>query len=276
MAGGRNVPAQRHNDSDDDTESSEDEALEELFDEFEYRLSRERRKRELQQELKKRKAAMQRLEKNLNENWDDVMKPIPASDSEDDKEMDETAEPLAKKSSIDPSNISSNSEVNNDLPANGQLIKANTMAKNPKAGRSASSDSSKLKKRKYRKSTAMLMYEWGRNQPEFQTEKDSYRAQNYKSDEVIERLAFFRFSAKHNEDRKLKTELYKKERQKEWNELKKKKMEEITAENKDDFQEWTKVEFAKRVKEDKMKRRKEVQELRNFYLGGQEDKKFEL
>ena len=30
-------------------------------------------------------------------NWDDVMKPIPASDSEDDKEMDETAEPLAKK-----------------------------------------------------------------------------------------------------------------------------------------------------------------------------------
>merc|ERR1711936_1132465 len=112
MAGGRNVPAQRHNDSDDDTESSEDEALEELFDEFEYSLSRERRKRELQQELKKRKAAMQRLEKNLNENWDDVMKPIPASDSEDDKEMDETAEPLAKKSSIDPSNISSNSEVN--------------------------------------------------------------------------------------------------------------------------------------------------------------------
>jgi len=276
MAGGRNVPAQRHNDSDDDTESSEDEALEELFDEFEYRLSRERRKRELQQELKKRKAAMQRLEKNLNENWDDVMKPIPASDSEDDKEMDETAEPLAKKSSIDPSNISSNSEVNNDLPANGQLIKANTTAKNPKAGRSASSDSSKLKKRKYRKSTAMLMYEWGRNQPEFQTEKDSYRAQNYKSEEVIERLAFFRFSAKHNEDRKLKIELYKKERQKEWNELKKKKMEEITAENKDDFQEWTKVEFAKRAKEDKMKRRKEVQELRNFYLGGQEDKKFEI
>ena len=42
----------------------------------------------------------------------------------------------------------------------------------------------------------MLMYEWGRNQPEFQTEKDSYRAQNYKSEEVIERLAFFRFSAK--------------------------------------------------------------------------------
>ena len=53
-------------------------------------------------------------------------------------------------------------------------------------------------------------------------------------------------------------------------------MEEITAENKDDFQEWTKVEFAKRAKEDKMKRRKEVQELRNFYLGGQEDKKFEI
>jgi len=276
MAGGRNVPAERHNDSDDDTESSEEEELEELFDEFEYRLSREQRKRELQQELKRRKAAMQRLETSLNENWEDVMKPIPASDSEDDNPEDEVAEPLAKKSSIDPSTNSPNLEESNDLPKARKLKAEAEQVESPKPGSSISNNSSKSKKKKYRKSTARLMYEWGRNQPEFEEEKENYRAQNYKSEEVIDRLAFFRFSAKHNADQKHKIEQYKKEREKEWAELKTKKREEMKPSNEENFNEWANLELAKRTKEDKIKRRKEVQELRNFYLDGKEDKKFEI
>jgi len=49
MAGGRNQPYQRENDTDEDAEmsDSEEEEIEELIEEFEYRLSREQRKREL-------------------------------------------------------------------------------------------------------------------------------------------------------------------------------------------------------------------------------------
>ena len=41
------------------------------------------------------------------------------------------------------------------------------------------------------------MYEWARNKPEYEEERERYRQQqSYYSEENIERLAFFRFSAK--------------------------------------------------------------------------------
>jgi len=88
MAGGRNIHIQRQNDSDEETESSEEEEIEELLEDFEYRLRREQRKRDLQAELNRRRAAMRRFTADLNENWDDVMKHVPVSDSEDDSPKD--------------------------------------------------------------------------------------------------------------------------------------------------------------------------------------------
>ena len=44
----------------------------------------------------------------------------------------------------------------------------------------------------------------------------------------------------------------------------------------DAFKKWAKLEDQKRTKEDKVKRRKEIQELRRFYLGSTEDATFEM
>ena len=40
------------------------------------------------------------------------------------------------------------------------------------------------------------MYEWARNRPEYEEERERLRTQNYTNEQTIERLAFFRFSAK--------------------------------------------------------------------------------
>ena len=41
------------------------------------------------------------------------------------------------------------------------------------------------------------MYEWARDKPEYEEERERYRQQqSYYSEENIERLAFFQFSAK--------------------------------------------------------------------------------
>ena len=44
----------------------------------------------------------------------------------------------------------------------------------------------------------------------------------------------------------------------------------------DAFKKWAKLEEQKRTKEDKVKRRKEVKQLRRFYLGSTEDATFEM
>merc|ERR1712079_469623 len=92
MAGGRNQPYQRENDTDEDAEmsDSEEEEIEGLIEEFEYRLSREQRRRELQAELNRGIAAMRRFKQSLDENWEEVMAPVPVSDSEDELEVNDS------------------------------------------------------------------------------------------------------------------------------------------------------------------------------------------
>merc|ERR1712212_385557 len=77
-------------DEDAEMSDSEEEEIEELIEEFEYRLSREQRKRELQAELNRRIAAMRRFKESLDENWEEVMAPVPVSDSEDELEVNDS------------------------------------------------------------------------------------------------------------------------------------------------------------------------------------------
>ena len=50
----------------------------------------------------------------------------------------------------------------------------------------------------------------------------------------------------------------------------------MKPEGEDAFKEWAKLEDQRRTKEDKIKRRKEVNELRRFYLGSTPDATFEI
>merc|ERR1712062_746430 len=79
------------------------------------------------------------------------------------------------------------------------------------------------------------------------------------SEQTIERLAFFKFTAKNNAEDRIKSEKYNKERQKEWDVIKKRKREEMKSEDEDLFKEWMKTEFERRKQEDKIKRKQEVQ-----------------
>jgi hypothetical protein len=54
---------------------------------------------------------------------------------------------------------------------------------------------------------------------------------------------------------------------------KRRKRDELKS--KADYDAWAKKEKPRRVKQDQKKRRRHVRELRKFYLGGQEDIKFE-
>jgi len=252
MAGGRNQPYQRENDTDEDAEmsDSEEEEIEELIEEFEYRLSREQRKRELQAELNRRIAAMRRFKESLDENWEEVMAPVPVSDSEDELEVNDSK------------------KIRSD---DGEKLMKNTPTTS-----STSKDSTTSRKQKYKKSTAFVLYEWAKDRPEYEEEKVQLRQQQFRDEQTISRLAFFRLSAKLNLDHKQKLEDYKKERKQEWEDLKKRRWQEMKPEGEDAFKQWAKLEDQRRTKEDKIKRRKEVNELRRFYLGSTPDATFEI
>merc|ERR1712038_1437236 len=104
------------------------------------------------------------------------------------------------------------------------------------------------------------MYEWAKNKPEYQEEKERYRQlQSNYSEEVIKKLAFFKWSSKHNSEDRIKAEKYKEERQKEWEVMKKRKREQLKSEDEEIFKQWSRCEFERRKEEDKIKRKQEVQ-----------------
>jgi len=243
MGGGKNGLIQRPDDSDNDMDSSEEEAMEEMIDAYEYRLAQEKRKRELLQELSRRKGALKRFEEEVNENWNDLMKPIPVSDAEDNKD--------GKGTTNEANNSNSSSSIRSDNP--------------------------EPKKKRFKKSTALLMYEWAKDKPEYEEERERYRQQQSTfSEQTIERLAFFKFTAKNNAEDRIKSEKYNEERQKEWDVMKKQKREEMKSGDEEIFKQWLKTAFERRKQEDKIKRKQEVQKMRQKYLGDKEDEIFEI
>ena len=59
------------------------------------------------------------------------------------------------------------------------------------------SDDPQPKKKRFKKSTALIFYEWAKNKPEYEEEKERYRQLNSNyTEDTIEKLAFFKFSRK--------------------------------------------------------------------------------
>ena len=87
---------------------------------------------------------------------------------------------------------------------------------------------------------------------------------------------FFLFQ--HNSEDRIKLEKYKEERQKEWDEMKKRKREQMRPSNGLNwwqwwqFKQWARCEFERRKQEDRIKRKQEVKKMRQQYLadGGEE------
>jgi len=200
--------------------------------------------------LNRRIAAMRRFKESLDENWEEVMAPVPVSDSEDELEVNDSK------------------KIRSD---DGEKLMKNTPTTS-----STSKDSATSRKQKYKKSTASVLYEWAKDRPEYEEEKVQLRQQQFRDEQTITRLAFFTLSAKLNLDHKQKLEDYKKERKQEWEDLKKRRWQEMKPEGEDAFKQWAKLEDQRRTKEDKIKRRKEVNELRRFYLGSTPDATFEI
>ena len=68
--------------------------------------------------------------------------------------------------------------------------------KNTPTTSSTSKDSTTSRKQKYKKSTAFVLYEWAKDRPEYEEEKVQLRQQQFRDEQTISRLAFFRLSAK--------------------------------------------------------------------------------
>merc|ERR1712080_667013 len=66
---------------------------------FERRLDREHHKRQLQLELNRRKAGHASFVRQFNKMWDDIMKPIPVSDTSSSEDESETRSHEARKGS---------------------------------------------------------------------------------------------------------------------------------------------------------------------------------
>ena len=58
--------------------------------------------------------------------------------------------------------------------------------------------------------------------------------------------------------------------------MKKRKREQMKAEDEEIFKKWSRCEFEKRKQEDKIKRKQEVQNLRQKYLADGDDGFFEI
>ena len=58
--------------------------------------------------------------------------------------------------------------------------------------------------------------------------------------------------------------------------MKKRKREELKSEDEEIFKQWLKTTFERRKQEDKIKRKQEVQKMRQKYLGEKEDEIFEI
>ena len=58
--------------------------------------------------------------------------------------------------------------------------------------------------------------------------------------------------------------------------MKKRKREELKSEDEEIFKQWLKTTFERRKQEDKIKRKQEVQKMRQKYLGDKEDEIFEI
>ena len=74
----------------------------------------------------------------------------------------------------------------------------------------------------------------------------------------------------------MKSERYKKERQKEWDVMKKLKRERMKPEDEGLFKEWARCEFQRRQKVDKIKRQQEVQKMRQQYVADGVEEFFEI
>ena len=80
----------------------------------------------------------------------------------------------------------------------------------------------------------------------------------------------------HNSEDRIKAEKYKEERQKEWEVMKKRKREQLKSEDEEIFKQWSRCEFERRKEEDKIKRKQEVQKMRQQYLADGDDGFFEI
>ena len=58
--------------------------------------------------------------------------------------------------------------------------------------------------------------------------------------------------------------------------MKKRKREEMKSEDEEIFKQWLRTAFERRKQEDKIKRKQEVQKMRQKYLGDKEDEIFEI
>ena len=74
----------------------------------------------------------------------------------------------------------------------------------------------------------------------------------------------------------MKSERYKEKRQKEWDVMKKLKREQMKPDDEELFKEWARCELQRRQQEDKIKRKKEVQKMRQQYLADGVEEFFEM
>ena len=79
------------------------------------------------------------------------------------------------------------------LPAGPENNHGVNKGENKQVPVASTSTAAPVSKNLFKESTAKLMFRWARNQPEFQVHKESYRGQNYRGEDTIERLAFFKF-----------------------------------------------------------------------------------
>lgn len=331
MAGGGDQQIQKERNHDGSSESSDESSdegdMEEMVEDFERRLDGENRKRQLQLELNRRKAGHESFAHHFNKMWDDIMKPIPVSDTSSSEEESETTssekEPWQRESSGEgANNLRSNEQHNASNNAisgysseeydvvqkekmkirKGEKRKYSNSERTKESsersqcnihdGKPSESESKKSSQdgktnplvasdthnasrgvKMYRHSTALLMFKWARNQPEFHEEKERVGYQVTQTDEIIERKAFIKFFEKKNKEEKRKLDQENQRRAKEWRMEKRRKRDELKS--KDAYNAWVDKENPRRIKRYQKKRRRDVRELRKLYLDGQEDIKFE-
>lgn len=207
-----------------------------------------------------------------------------SSSTESDDEKDEPRSKTKQRKRKKKVQSGKTTKTKNTSPATIILDDASAQATNKEQAQESSapepstsqSKPSKKPGKKYRHSLSQIMFDWAKTQQEFGQEVARLRAEKFKNEQDIEKLAFFKLFSKRNEEYKAKLDADVKSRLAEWKEKKRNFKLSLKTQYKAELRNWVQAEKKTRIREEKIIRKKEYNDLRAYYLSGREDPTFEF
>jgi len=132
------------------------------------------------------------------------------------------------------------------------------------------------KPKNFQKSLTRIMFEWAREQPEFEINMQNLRDEKFRNEDDLEKFAFFQLFEKRNAEYRAEQDRQRELRVADWEKVKleTKLSFQNSGKSEEEFHAWLVTEQSRRVRKNFRRKKREVKRLRIMYLEDRDDEIF--